>query len=156
MSKKHTRDFVVQEMEFNELDVLDQELIEQAHRVCSGAYAPHSSFHVGSAVRLASGKIVVGSNQENMSYPSGLCAERVAFFSAGAQFPNDPIVAASVVTDMEMAPEYFSPCGGCRQVMVESESRAGSDIRFLMQAASGPVLVSPDVRRFLPLTFQLP
>ena len=134
----------------------DQALLLEAHQAGKEAYAPYSQFHVGAAVRLQSGRVLVGSNQENMAYPSGLCAERVAFFAAGAQFPNDPIVAAAVVTNQEMPPEHFSPCGGCRQVMLESENRGGQDIRFLMQAGSGPVWVSGDVRRFLPWAFQLP
>ena len=139
-----------------DLDLVEQDLLKAAHAACQHAYAPYSDFRVGSAVLLASGRTVVGSNQENMVYPSGLCAERVAFFSAGAQFPDEAIVAAAVVTDTSMAMEHFSPCGGCRQVMVESEFRQNQPIRFLMQAGDGSVLVSPDVVRFLPLAFQLP
>lgn len=139
-----------------DLDVLEQDLLNAAHAACKKAYAPYSNFRVGSAVRLKSGRTVIGSNQENMAYPSGLCAERVAFFSAGAQFPGDEIVAAAVVTDIKMPLEHFSPCGGCRQVMVESELRQEKPIRFLMQAGDSDVLVSPDVIRFLPLAFKLP
>ena len=91
-----------------------------------------------------------------MAYPSGLCAERIAFFAAGAQFPEELIEAAAVVTDREMPAEDFSPCGGCRQVMLESENRNGQSIRFLMQPGSGEVLISPNVSQFLPLTFRLP
>ncbi len=139
-----------------DLKVLEQDLLNAAHTACKNAYAPYSNFRVGSAVLLRSGRTVIGSNQENMAYPSGLCAERVAFFSAGAQFPGDDIIAAAVVTDINMPLEHFSPCGGCRQVMVESELRQKKPIRFLMQAGDSNVLVSPDVIRFLPLAFQLP
>ncbi|MDE0979896.1 MAG: cytidine deaminase [Flavobacteriales bacterium] len=145
-----------EEWSVGDLDVLEQDLLKAAHAACKNAYAPYSNFRVGSAVLLKSGRTVIGSNQENMAYPSGLCAERVAFFSAGAQFPGDDIVAAAVVTDVKMPLEHFSPCGGCRQVMVESELRQEESIRFLMQAGDSGVLVSPDVIRFLPLAFQLP
>ena len=86
----------------------------------------------------------------------GCVLKESPFFSAGAQFPGDDIVAAAVVTDINMPLEHFSPCGGCRQVMVESELRQKKPIRFLMQAGDSNVLVSPDVIRFLPLAFQLP
>ena len=154
--KKLKREFVVDVTAFSELSAADQALLEAAHKAAKAAYAPYSSFRVGAAVRLASGKIVTGSNQENMAYPSGLCAERVAFFAAGAQFPGKRIEAAAVVTDREMPAVDFSPCGGCRQVMLESENRNGHSIRFLMQPGSGEVVISPNVSQFLPLTFRLP
>ncbi len=154
--KKLKREFVVDVTAVSELSAADQALLEAAHKAAKAAYAPYSSFRVGAAVRLASGKIVTGSNQENMAYPSGLCAERVAFFAAGAQFPGERIEAAAVVTDREMPAVDFSPCGGCRQVMLESENRNGHSIRFLMQPGSGEVVISPNVSQFLPLTFRLP
>lgn len=151
-----SREFRLETWRLVDLPVVDQQVLEAAHVACTGAYAPHSAFHVGAAVRLASGVIVVGSNQENMAYPSGLCAERVAFFAAGAQFPGESIVSAAVVTNTHMDVHHFSPCGGCRQVMLESELRQATPIRFLMQTAGSDVLVSHDIRQFLPLTFQLP
>lgn len=154
--KQLKREFVVEVTAVSELSATDQALLEAAHKAAKSAYAPYSKFRVGSAVRLASGKIVTGSNQENMAYPSGLCAERVAFFVAGAQFPEERIEAAAVVTDREMPAVDFSPCGGCRQVMLESENRNGHSIRFLMQPGFGEVVISPNVSQFLPLTFRLP
>ncbi len=154
--RKLKREFVVDVTAVSELSAADQALLEASHKAAKAAYAPYSSFRVGAAVRLASGKIVTGSNQENMAYPSGLCAERVAFFAAGAQFPGERIEAAAVVTDREMPAVDFSPCGGCRQVMLESENRNGHSIRFLMQSGSGEVVISPNVSQFLPLTFRLP
>ena len=154
--RKLKREFVVDVTAVSELSAADQALLEASHKAAKAAYAPYSSFRVGAAVRLASGKIVTGSNQENMAYPSGLCAERVAFFAAGAQFPGERIEAAAVVTDREMPAVDFSPCGGCRQVMLESENRNGHSIRFLMQPGSGDVVISPNVSQFLPLTFRLP
>ncbi len=156
MIQRIERSFRLEEWRANELETLDQRLLEAAYLACQSAYSPYSKFNVGAAVRLSSGTIVQGSNQENAAYPSGLCAERVAFFSAGAQHPNDPIVAAAVVTDSSMPILEFSPCGGCRQVMLETEDRQGSPIRFMMQTGDSNVLVSKDVAQFLPLSFKLP
>ena len=156
MIQRIERSFHLEEWRASELETSDRELLESAHKACQAAYSLYSKFNVGSAVRLASGTIVVGSNQENSAYPNGLCAERVAFFAAGAQHPNDPIVAAAVVTDSTMSVLDFSPCGGCRQVMQETENRQGVSIRFLMQAGQSNVLISADVAQFLPLSFKLP
>jgi cytidine deaminase len=156
MIRMITREFRLEEWAIEDLPEDDQTLIQAAHEACKGAYAPYSSFHVGSAVRLASGEILQGSNQENMAYPSGLCAERVAFFAAGAQRPGEHIVAAAVVTNSAMDLVNFSPCGGCRQVMLETEIRQDEPIRFLMQTGSSHVGVSPDVQQFLPLSFKFP
>ena len=156
MIQRIERSFCVQEWNVDELEASDRELLQAAHRACRSAYSPYSKFNVGAAVLLASGGIVEGSNQENAAYPSGLCAERVAFFAAGAQHPDDPIVAAAVVTDSAMPVLDFSPCGGCRQVMLETEDRQGTPIRFLMQTGDSNVLVSADVSQFLPLAFKLP
>ncbi len=156
MIQRIERSFHLEEWRADELETSDQELLRSAHNACQTAYSPYSKFNVGSAVRLASGAIVAGSNQENVAYPSGLCAERVAFFAAGAQHPDDPIVAAAVVTDSTMSVLDFSPCGGCRQVMLETEDRQGTPIRFLMQAGESNVLISADVAQFLPLSFKLP
>ena len=154
--KELKREFVLEAWEAIDLPLRDQELLKVAHEAALKAYAPYSNFQVGAAIRLASGKIITGSNQENMAYPSGLCAERTAFFAAGSQFPGEEIEAAAVVTDLSMPTVDFSPCGGCRQVMVESELRNGKPIRFLMQPGFGEVLVYANVSKFLPMTFRLP
>jgi cytidine deaminase len=156
MIQRIERSFQLEEWRANELPPSDLELLQSAHNACQSAYSPYSKFNVGSAVRLSSGTIVLGSNQENSAYPSGLCAERVAFFAAGAQHPDDPIVAAAVVTDSTMPVLDFSPCGGCRQVMLETEDRQDAPIRFLMQTGASNVLVSANVSQFLPLSFKLP
>tara|TARA_B100000768_G_scaffold179505_1_gene197346 strand:- start:3435 stop:3908 length:474 start_codon:yes stop_codon:yes gene_type:complete len=154
--KQLKREFIVEAWDAKELSEEDQELLERAHEAALNAYAPYSDFRVGAAVRLESGEIVIGSNQENMAYPSGMCAERTAFFAAGSQYPKQRIESAAVVTDREMEVHDFSPCGGCRQVMLESEIRNSAPIRFLMQPGTGEVIVSSNVSQFLPLTFQLP
>ena len=156
MIRRIERTFGLEEWSLSELEASDRELLNVAFQACKTAYSPYSNFNVGSAVRLASGAILMGSNQENAAYPSGLCAERVAFFAAGAQHPNEDIVAAAVVTDSSMPVLHFSPCGGCRQVMLETEHRQGKSIRFLMQTGESNVLISDSVSQFLPLSFKLP
>lgn len=156
MIQRINRSFELEEWKAEELESADRELLQSAHNACQAAYSPYSKFNVGAAVRLASGIILQGSNQENAAYPSGLCAERVAFFAAGAQHPGDSIVAAAVVTDRAMPVLEFSPCGGCRQVLLETEDRQGNAIRFLMQTGDSNVLVSANVSQFLPLSFKLP
>lgn len=152
---EHT--FCLEEWKAQDLSAEDQALLQAAYEACESAYSPYSKFNVGSAVQLEDGTLIKGSNQENAAYPSGLCAERVAFFTAGAQHAGTRIVAAAVVTDSSMPVEDFSPCGGCRQVMLESEERQNENIRFLMQTGGeSHVLVSDSVAQFLPLSFKLP
>ena len=152
---EHT--FRLEEWKAQDLSAEDQALLQAAYEACQSAYSPYSKFNVGSAVRLEDGTVIRGSNQENAAYPSGLCAERVAFFTAGAQHAGTRIIAAAVVTDSSMPVEDFSPCGGCRQVMLESEERQDESIRFLMQTGGeSHVLVSDSVAQFLPLSFKLP
>lgn len=97
------------------------------------AYAPYSGFHVGAAVELADGTLVSGSNQENAAYPSGLCAERTALFTAGAQYPDVAVRALYVVAMKDgVVQDKISPCGGCRQVISEVEHRYGQSIRIYL------------------------
>lgn len=103
-----------------------RELMQCAMNAAGNAYAPYSHFHVGAAVRLANGMVVTGSNQENIAYPSGLCAERVALFSAAHNCPDQPVVALAVVgCNNEGRFVEASPCGACRQVMAETELSTG-------------------------------
>mgnify|MGYP000846251861 FL=1 len=140
----------------DELDLpeIDKVLLKKAHEAASKAYAPYSGFQVGSAVRMKSGAIVVGSNQENMAYPSGLCGERVAVFAAGAQFSGEDIEAVAIVSPSPIAvPSAFLPCGGCRQVLLEAESRQEAPIRLLLQARDEIVLVSKSAINLVPFAF---
>ena len=102
-----------------------QDLMTQAIEVRKNAYAPYSNYKVGAAIRLKSGKIVTANNQENAAYPSGLCAERVALFYASANFPDDPpqTIAIKAKTSDFKIKDPTPPCGACRQVMIEAESR---------------------------------
>jgi cytidine deaminase len=137
-----------------DLNESEAELLRKAHEAASKAYAPYSGFHVGSAVRLKSGTIVIGSNQENTAYPSGLCGERVAVFAAGSQFPDEEIESIAIVSPSPQAvPSTFMPCGGCRQVLLEAELRQKNQIKLYLQARDEKVLVSNSASNLLPFSF---
>ena len=116
-----------------ELSSDDRELLDTALAAASRAYAPYSGYRVGAALRLADGKIVDGNNQDNIAYPSGICAERTALFSAQARYPDTPVSTLVLTALVDGAPvAYPSPCGGCRQVIMETETRFRHPIRILL------------------------
>jgi cytidine deaminase len=134
----------------------DQLLVDEAKKAADDAYAPYSHFHVGAAVLLDNGKVIRGNNQENAAYPSGLCAERVAFFATGAQHPGEKIKAIAITAYPEgkkLPSVPVSPCGDCRQVMAEYEHRYGQNIRLIMEAGNGKYIVSESVKNLLPFLF---
>jgi cytidine deaminase len=146
---------VIQECQMDELSAEDRQLVEQAIEATRRSYAPYSHFHVGAAVRLENGEIVIGCNQENAAYPSGLCAERTALFAAGALYPDVPVKVLAVAargTDGEMTEEPTGPCGSCRQVIIESETRAKHPIRILLYGRRC-VYIIDGIRQLMPLTF---
>ena len=138
-----------------ELPQPDAELMRRAHEAARSAYAPYSQFHVGAAVRLANGAIVLGNNVENAAYPSGLCAERVAMFSAMAQYPGVPFEALAVTAYSDIKPidEPVAPCGACRQVMVEVEQVSKRPLRVLCQGDTGAVMVFDGIESLMPFIF---
>ena len=137
------------------LSVDDSRLRDAAIQAAKRAYAPYSHFNVGAAVLLTDGTIVEGNNQENMAYPSGLCAERVALFSAGACFPDIPVEALAIVAIKNgTIQSSIAPCGGCRQVMLETEQRYGRPIRILLCGKDATILI-PSALDLLPLSFNL-
>ncbi len=117
-----------------EMDVVDRELINRAIEAAKSAYAPYSGFNVGASVLLDNGEIIAASNQENAAYPSGLCAERVALFYANSKFPGVGIkkIAVTAMHDGSVCTEPTYPCGACRQVMAESESRSGEPLSVII------------------------
>ena len=140
---------------FDELDVEDKRLIDAAMKATERSYAPYSHFHVGAAALLENDVIVTGSNQENVAYPSGLCAERTALFYANSQYPDMAIKTLAIAACNENgtpSANIISPCGACRQVMLETENRFGKPIRILLY---GPkeVYVIESVACLLPLAF---
>ena len=144
--------------EFNsikELSAWEKKLLEHARKAADLAYAPYSNFYVGAALLLKNGKILRGNNQENVAYPSGLCAERVAIFAAGAQYPGVPVKAIAITAKSKSfkVNKPVAPCGACRQVLAEYENRYGSDIRLILQGEEGRVHITDSVKTLLPLMF---
>ncbi len=140
---------------FNELPKDIQSLMTDAIEVRKKAYAPYSQFRVGVAILLDNGKIVLGSNQENAAYPSGLCAERVAIFYAGANFPEAKIlkIAISATSDINVNTTPIPPCGACRQSIAEYESKQESPIEMYFMGEIGEIYKSDSLKNLLPFTF---
>jgi len=140
---------------WHQLHAADQHLVDQANLAMQKAYAPYSNFKVGASVLLENGQIICGSNQENVAFPSGLCAERVALNYVGANFPDVAIDTLCVVARGELMPEdhMLSPCGGCRQVMLESENRQVPPIRVILVNQDHRTIILNAVRDLLPFGF---
>lgn len=139
---------------YEELEPGDRELVDKAIEATANSYAKYSHFHVGAAIRLADGRMMIGANQENAAFPSGLCAERTAIFAAQAQCPEFAITALAIAAKNEngLVPTPVSPCGACRQVILEIEDRYQSPVRILLYGTKG-VYVIQSVNDLLPLSF---
>ena len=137
-----------------ELSDSDRELASEAIRATANSYAPYSKFHVGAAIRLADGTVVTGANQENIAYPSGLCAERTAMFYAAAKYPDTPMktIAIAASSDGVLCSEPATPCGACRQVMAEYQTKGGSPISIIL-VGSEKIWKFDRVDDILPLIF---
>ena len=143
---------------FQSIDELPKDvhdLMLKAIEIRKSAYAPYSKFRVGAALLLDNGKIVLGSNQENAAYPSGLCAERVAIFHSNAVYPEATIVkmAISAASDTNPTLTPIPPCGGCRQSISEYEFKQNTPIEIYFMGESGEVYKSDSIKNLLPLTF---
>lgn len=134
------------------LTEVQQRLLAAAQAALDSAYAPYSNFKVGAALLMEDDSIVTGSNQENAAYPSGLCAERVAFFSAGSQFPGKVIKAVAVTTSYPLD-QPIAPCGACRQVMAEYELKQETPIEVILHSGEKNIYLLPSCRDLLPLYF---
>ena len=137
-----------------ELEPKDRELCEAAEKALTGSYAPYSKFNVGAAVRLADGSIVTGANQENAAYPSGLCAERTAMFSAHANHPGTPMTAIAITAAQngKLNEDITAPCGACRQVMAEYQKVSGRKWTILLYGKKKIIKLS-QVDDILPFIF---
>jgi cytidine deaminase len=141
--------------DFEELEKEVQKLVEESIRATESAYAPYSKFKVGAAALLENGQVVIGSNQENAAYPSGLCAERVALFACGANFKDQKITHLSVyVESFENPNEIPMPCGGCRQVINQSEFRQDSAIKILLVTKNKDIYIAENSEQLLPFPFR--
>ncbi|RTY86642.1 cytidine deaminase [Flavobacterium sp. RSP49] len=132
-----------------------QNLMGQAVEIRKKAYAPYSKFRVGAALLLDNGKIVLGSNQENAAYPSGLCAERVAIFHAGAVYPEVKILkmAITAASDTNTTSTPIPPCGSCRQSIAEYEIRQETPIEIYFMGEIGTIYKSESLKNLLPFMF---
>jgi len=139
----------------DELQQNDRALCLEAAQALGGSHSPYSKFSVGAALRLQSGRIIHGSNQENVAYPSGLCAERVALFHWGATYADDPIesIAVTAHTHNFIIDKPVTPCGSCLQVLAECENRQQRKISVLLYCQNGPVWVTEGAESFLPFLF---
>lgn len=152
-----------QKFEFNykvysgidELPEDQQWLLNEAREVTAQAYAPYSNFQVGAVAKMANGEIITGSNQENASFPVGLCAERVLLASISSLFPRIPIdtIAISYKSDNHKSDHPISPCGICRQSLQEFEGRVKHPVQLILGGMTGPVYIIDSASRLLPLAF---
>lgn len=151
------KDIVVRIVEYKreELSNSDALLLSKAEEMTNKAYAPYSNFYVGAAILLDNGMIVTGSNQENAAFSSGTCAERSAAFFAGANYPDAKFVTIAIAAreaGQSLLSDPISPCGGCRQALLENEKRAGRDVKVIL-GARDKVYILPSVKSLLPLAF---
>jgi cytidine deaminase len=131
----------------------DRVLLAEAREAAGRAYAPYSNFHVGAALRLVDGQVVTGNNQENASFPAGICAERTALHAAMSARPEGVVETIAVVVPGAPDDRPVSPCGICRQALLEQEHRQGRPLRVLLGTNSGKVLELASARDLLPLSF---
>ena len=149
-----TTDFDVFES-IQELPEIIQNLMQEAIVIRKKAYAPYSNFKVGTALLLDNGKIILGSNQENAAYPSGLCAERVAIFQAGTLYPEAKIIkiAISAASGNSTTSAPIPPCGSCRQSIAEYEIKQNTPIEIYFMGEIGSIYKSDSLKNLLPLLF---
>ena len=140
--------------QLSELSQQEQELVNRAKAATSNAYANYSHFYVGAALLLADGRIVIGANQENAAFPSGLCAERSAIFGAQSNYPDQPILTLAIAArnGNGFLKSPISPCGACRQVMAQYQAKSGKPMSVLM-VASDKILKFEKVDDILPMIF---
>lgn len=153
--KEATITIPVIEAQYDELTETDRRLIDEARQATERSYAPYSRFHVGAAILLDNGETITGANQENAAYPSGTCAERSACYYAHARYPEARFMAIAIAargTDGLEVADPISPCGACRQALLEYETLAGRNVRVIL-AGRDRIYILPSVRATLPLAF---
>lgn len=145
----------IQVAQMDELPDVERELLEMAIEGTNRSYAPYSHFHVGAAIMLENGIKFIGCNQENAAFPAGICAERSAIFAAGAQYPDQPILMLAIAARNEkgeLVDEPVSPCGTCRQVIIETETRFNHPVRILLYGKKCVYIVD-GIHQLMPLSF---
>ncbi len=138
-----------------DLSIEDRELLNEARRETKHSYAPYSHFHVAAAALLVNGQRVKGTNQENASFPAGICAERVLMSTAASLYPDTGIKTMAISYDNKYGSSQkpISPCGICRQSLNEFQNRTGQNIRIILAGLSGPVYIIDNAADLLPLVF---
>ena len=141
-------------VQIDELTEQDKQLINKAIEATNNSYAPYSKFNVGAALRLNNGTIMIGANQENAAFPVTLCAERTAIFAAQANYPDQPIQTLAIAARNQegLLKSPVTPCGSCRQVILEMEDRYKQPVRILLYGTEG-VYIIDTVKDLLPLCF---
>ena len=145
----------IKECQMDELSDEDKSIVRLAIESTASSYAPYSQFHVGACLLLADGTVVCGCNQENAAFPAGICAERSAIFAAGAQHPGQAVKSLAIAArdrNGELTRQPVAPCGTCRQVMIETETRFGHPIHILLYGQDG-IYVMDGIRNLMPLSF---
>ena len=157
MPTKYQINIEVVHYEAGEIPEADELLLNQARKACEKAYAPYSNFWVGAALRLETGEVIEGANQENAAYPSGLCAERTAVYWTGANRAGQKIEAIAVSARSAAQAHFRSvtPCGACRQALVEYEQKQQSPIRVILEGEDGSCDIFTSVGDLLPMKFIL-
>ena len=153
--KELTLKSTIQVAQFDELSDTERDLIEKAKESTYNSYAPYSHFHVGAALLLKNGVIVPGCNQENAAFPAGICAERSAIFAAGAQYPDQPVMMLAIAVRNSKGvflEEPASPCGSCRQVIIETETRFKQPVRILLYGTAHTYIMD-GIKQLMPLSF---
>lgn len=145
----------IQLASYGELDETDRLLVDEAKKATGRSYAPYSNFQVGAAVCLDDGTVITGNNQENAAYTNGICAERNALFAAQGVYPDIPVrsIAIAAYTNGEFTDAPITPCGACRQVMVEVESRFKQPLRILLYGKKGTYIIPDGIKVLMPLQF---
>ncbi len=138
-----------------ELSIWESKLLSQASAALNYSYSPYSNFSVGAAALLSNGELVLGSNQENASFPAGICAERSAIYNAVHQFKDEAIQAMAITVSSEEfeVTSPIAPCGICRQVLLETELQQGSDIHIILRGSKGRIYTLPNANSLLPIYF---
>jgi len=153
--EKMTLKTEIEILQRQELSATDNQLLDMAIEATNYSYAPYSHFRVGAAVLLKNGKMIRGCNQENAAFPAGICAERSAIFAAGAQYPDQPIITLAIAardTNGELTKEPVSPCGTCRQVIIETETRYKQHVRIILYGQLH-IYIIDSIKQLMPLSF---
>ena len=148
-----TSAFIFQDI--NELSDVDKNLMQAAIKASRNAYAPYSGFSVGAALLMEDDSIIIGNNQENAAYPSGMCAERVAIWKAGSSYPNKKVkkIAITAVSSNKQLDKPVGPCGACRQTLLEYEVNQKEDMEILFMGEIGNVVKANSIASLLPFSF---